>query len=258
MKTKFNRGRKIIKYASLLLLAGGFISACSNADREVELTSHNTLTPAEQEEGWILLFNGENTEGWRGYNQPDFPESGWIAEEGTLRYGPDLGRAGGRAGDIIYDQKFGDFVLQLEWKISGNGNSGIFYLGQEIEGQPIWISAPEMQILDNDGHPDAERGTDGNRKAGSLYDLIPANPQNTKPVGEWNHAEIIVQQGTVVHRQNGEDVLVYEMGTTSWNELIAGSKFSEFSQFGQYKPGYIALQDHSDEVWFRNIKVRVL
>jgi hypothetical protein len=162
-----------------------------NTKAMVVVDSNNMLSAKEQAEGWILMFDGKTNTGWRGYNKTAFPDSGWVASG--------MGEAGGKGGDILYDKKFKDFDLKIEWKISQGGNSGIFYLAQEIPNEPVWKSACEMQVLDNIGHPDARLGKDGNRQAGSLYDLIPAVPQNAKPVGEWNQAEILVYQGTVVH-----------------------------------------------------------
>jgi hypothetical protein len=216
----------------------------------------NTLTEQEEKEGFVLLFDGETASGWRAYNGKTFPENGWVVEEGTLRcIGRGTEDAGMRGGDIVYDRSFRDFHLKIDWRISEGGNSGIFYLAREIEGRPIWHTAPEYQILDNDLHPDASRGEDGNRKASSLYDIIPASPQNTRPAGEWNHAEIIVYRGTVFHRQNGEDVLHYQLGIPQWEEKVAGSKF-DVELFGKYIEGLIGLQDHGDDVWFRNIRIR--
>jgi hypothetical protein len=217
----------------------------------------NSLTPQEQSEGWILMFDGKTTTGWRGYDTTVFPDSGWVVEDGTLRcIGSGMGEAGGKGGDILYDKKFKDFDLKLEWKIDTGGNSGIFYLGQEIPGEPVWKSACEMQVLDNERHPDARLGVDGNRMAGSLYDLIPAVPQNSKPAGQWNTAEILVYQGTVVHWQNGEKVLEYHIGTPDWDKMIKASKFKDFPEFGKYKEGYVALQDHGNNVWYRGIKIK--
>ncbi len=233
--------------------------SCGSASErraEVDKTPPNTLTEQEKEEGFILMFDGETTTGWRSYNGDAFPEQGWVVEEGTLRcIGTGDGQPGIRGGDIVYDGLFKDFHLKVDWKISEEGNSGIFYLGQEIEGRPIWHSAPEFQILDNERHQDAQRGVDGNRKAASLYDILPAVPQNTLPAGEWNHAEIIVYRGSVFHRQNGEDVLEYKLGTPEWEEMVEKSKF-EADLFGKYIEGVIGLQDHGDDVWFRNIKIR--
>jgi hypothetical protein len=222
----------------------------------------NELSQEEKDEGWKLLFDGKNTEGWRGYNKDSFPSQGWVVEDGAIKVqGTGSGEAGG-PGDIIYDEQFKDFELTLEWKVSEGGNSGIFYLAQEIEGEPIYTSAPEMQILDNDKHPDARLGTDGNRQAGSLYDLIPAKPQNAKPVGEWNKISILVYRGTVVHNQNGENVVEYHLWTDNWKEMVKNSKFKDWENFlnagGEDKQGFIGLQDHGDDVWFRNIKIKKL
>lgn len=226
-------------------------------DTMAVVDTNNMLTAKEKAEGWILMFDGTTTNGWRGYNKTAFPDSGWAIDDRTIRcVGSGQGEAGGKGGDIIYDKKFKDFDLKLEWKISQGGNSGIFYLGQEIQNEPVWKSACEMQVLDNIGHPDARLGKDGNRQAGSLYDLIPAVPQNAKPVGEWNTAEILVYQGTVVHFQNGEKVLEYHIGTPDWDKMIKGSKFKEFPEFGKYLDGFIALQDHGNDVWYRNIKIK--
>ena len=219
----------------------------------------NTLSSQEKEDGWLLLFDGKTTDGWRGYNKAAFPDSGWVVGDGTLRcVGSGQGEAGGKGGDILYDKRFKDFRLRLDWKISQGGNSGILYLGKEIDGEPVWKSAPEMQILDNERHPDAMLGKNGNRQAGSLYDLIPADPQNTKPAGEWNNVEIMVYQGTVVHKQNGEVVLEYHLGTPDWDSLIANSKFADYPEFGKYRNGYITLQDHGNDVWFKNIRIKDL
>ena len=222
----------------------------------------NELSQKEKEEGWKLLFDGKTTEGWRGYDKDSFPSQGWIVEDGAIKVqGSGSGEAGG-GGDIIYDEQFKDFELTLEWKVSEGGNSGIFYLAKEIEGEPIYTSAPEMQILDNDKHPDARLGKDGNRQAGSLYDLIPAKPQNAKPVGEWNKVSILVYRGTVVHNQNGENVVEYHLWTDNWKEMVKNSKFKDWENFlnagGEDKQGFIGLQDHGDDVWFRNIKIKKL
>ncbi len=251
------RKTKSITLFIALLVTAFVFQACGpqQAEDQNGEMAINTLTQEEIEEGFFLLFDGETSTGWRGYNRDAFPQGGWVVEDGLLHVqGAGTGEAGGQGGDVIYDQKFRDFHLKLEWKVSPGGNSGIFYLGQEIEGEPIWKSAPEMQILDNERHIDATLGED--RKAGSLYDLIAANPQNTKPAGEWNLAEVMVYRGTVVHRQNGEVVLEYHLGTPDWERMVAESKFAEYPWFGKYEPGYISLQDHGDDVWFRNIRVK--
>ena len=223
----------------------------------------------EEDPNTIVLFDGTSLEGWRGYNKDHVP-SRWTIEDGCLKFS---GSGGGEAqtgegGDIIYAaQKFKNFELELEWKISKGGNSGIFYLAQETAG-PIYISAPECQVLDNENHPDAKLGVDGNRQSSSLYDMIPAKPQNSKPAGEWNKVKILCYKGTVVHYQNDVPVVEYHLWTPQWTEMLQKSKFSEekwpdaFALLnncgGENHEGYIGFQDHGDDVWFRNIKVKVL
>lgn len=218
----------------------------------------NTLSPQEVKDGVILLFDGKTTDQWRGYGKTDFPK-GWVINDNAIQCnGSGKGEAG-QGGDIITKEKFKNFELTLEWKISEGGNSGIFYLAQEIKGEPIWKSAPEMQVLDNVKHPDAKLGKDGNRQAGSLYDLIPAVPQNAKPAGEWNTVKIIVYKGTVIHYQNGVQVLEYHLWTDDWKNMCANSKFKDYKWFvDTATEGYIGLQDHGDDVWYRNIKIKKL
>ncbi|MCF8222421.1 MAG: DUF1080 domain-containing protein [Bacteroidales bacterium] len=246
---------------SLLLIAfiGTSCGSSGTDEKGEEKKAESVETTAD--EGWTILFDGTSTDNFRGYGKEEFPEAGWeITENGELRcIGSGKGEAGGQGGDIITKEKYSNFELSLEWKISEGGNSGIFYLGQELEGKPIYMSAPEMQILDNEKHPDAKLGKDGNRKAGALYDLIPAVPQNAKPAGEWNSVKILVYDGTVVHTQNGENVVEYHLWTDKWKEMCANSKFADWPEFvDPASEGYIGLQDHGNDVWFRNIKVKEL
>ena len=246
---------RVIKLMFVLVLAVAFVS-CGPGKSKKEAEKKSA-----EAEVWTTLFDGTSTEGWRGYNKTTFPEQGWEIVDGTLHcIGSGRGEAGGGGGDIIYDKKFSNFDLKLEWKISEGGNSGIFYLAQEVPGWEIWRTAPEMQVLDNERHPDAQAGKDGNRQAGSLYDLIPAVPQNARPAGEWNTAEIKVYKGSVWHIQNGETVLEYHLWTPEWNDLVAGSKFPALNPdwANVASEGYIGLQDHGDDVWYRNIKIREL
>jgi len=252
-----NQKINIMKKASIVfvLFAMMFVSCTPTAE-------HNQLSKEEKAEGWILLFDGEKTDGWRNYGKVTFP-AGWIIEDGTLKcQGSGRGEAGSNeGGDILYDKKFSNFHLKMDWKISEGGNSGIFYLGKEDQAFPyIWMTAPEMQVLDNERHPDSFLGVDGNRKAGSLYDLIPANPQNAKPAGEWNSIEIISYKGTIVHKMNGATVLEYHLWTPQWNEMVANSKFPSLNETWAdvAAEGFIGLQDHGDDVWFRNLKIKEL
>jgi Domain of Unknown Function (DUF1080). len=218
---------------------------------------------AAANEKWISLFDGKTFNGWRGYSRADMPKA-WTIEDGAIKInGSGQGEAGAKdGGDIIFDRKFKSFELTFEWKVSKGANSGVFYLAQEIQGQPIYMSAPEYQILDNVNHPDAKLGENGNRQSASLYDMIPAVPQNSKPYGEWNTARILVYQGTVVHTQNGKNVLEYHLWTDAWKKMVDNCKFKGVESFinvgGPNHEGYIGLQDHGNDVWFKNIKIRVI
>jgi len=217
----------------------------------------NALTQEEIDEGWVLLFDGETSNGWRGYNKETFPEEGWEIKDGMLRcIDSGRGEAGGKGGDIITEKKYRWFEFKLEWKIAEGGNSGILYLAQEKPDQPIWKSAPEMQILDNEGHP---VGADAIHQAGALYDLIPAEPQNAKPANEWNKVKIFIKEGLVQHWQNGEKVVEYHLWTLDWKKMVINSKFKDYPDFVEpAEEGHIGLQDHGNDVWYRNIKIKEL
>jgi hypothetical protein len=246
---------KLFNSLLVIALTLSFVACGPGKDKK------NAANKSAEPEVWTTLFDGTSTEGWRNYNKATFPETGWEIVDGTLHcIGSGRGEAGGKGGDIIYDKKYSNFDLKLEWKISEGGNSGIFYLAQEVPDWEIYRTAPEMQVLDNERHPDAEAGKDGNRKAGSLYDLIPAVPQNARPAGEWNTAEIKVYKGSVWHIQNGETVLEYHLWTPEWDTLVAGSKFPALNPDWAKvaTEGFIGLQDHGDDVWYRNIQIREL
>jgi hypothetical protein len=207
--------------------------------------------------------------GWRGYDREDVPTAWEINDKAIHIKGSGAGEAGAKdGGDLIFASKFKNFELEMEWKVAKGANSGIFYMIQEVEGQPAYISAPECQVLDNENHPDAKLGKDGNRQSSSLYDMIPAKPQNSKPFGQWNKVKIMCYKGTVVHYQNDEQVLEYHLWTQQWKELLDASKFSKdkwplayellINCGGENKEGFIGLQDHGDDVWFRNIKIKLL
>ena len=224
----------------------------------------------KDKDGYYIIFDGKTFNGWRGYNKDAIPGR-WTVEDGALRFkGSGIGEAQeADGGDIIFTRKFKNFELTFEWKVAKGSNSGVFFYAQEVKGAPIWYSSPEYQILDNENHADALAGENGNRKSASLYDMIPAKPQNAKPFDEWNTGSIIVSKGSVFHKQNGKTVLEYHLWTPKWNEMIKNSKFAPDGEFplaftlltnlgGENKEGYIGFQDHSDDVWYKNIKVKVL
>ncbi|MFZ9717748.1 MAG: 3-keto-disaccharide hydrolase [Chitinophagaceae bacterium] len=206
---------------------------------------------------WVSLFDGKTTAGWHQYGNKPIG-SAWKVVDGTLML--DASNKEGwqvkGGGDIVTDLAFEDFHLQLEWKIAKNGNSGImFYVQETPEFTHPWKTGLEMQVLDNNGHPDAKIIT---HRAGDLYDLISAKPETVKTAGEWNMAEIISSKGQLQFFLNGVKVLETTMWNEAWHNMIAASKFKEFPGFGTYKKGRIALQDHGDDVWFRNIRIKRL
>ena len=218
---------------------------------------HNTLTSKEKKEGWTLLFDGKTIKGWRKHNSTEMAAN-WKIDDQAMKVmrGEQKGR--GQGGDILYGvKKFKDFELSIDWKIEKEGNSGIFFAIVEYPGKPIYYAAPEIQVLDNQYATDNKRD---DHLAGSLYDMLPAVPQNAKPFGQWNTIVIRVKDGKVTHTQNGVKVVEYTLWTPEWYELVAKSKFKDWPGFkeGPAKEGYIGLQDHGYDCWFRNIKIREL
>jgi Domain of Unknown Function (DUF1080) len=207
----------------------------------------------ENKKGWISLFDGKTTKGWHSYGKSVAGEA-WKVEDGSLHL--DAGK-NLSAGDIVTDESFDNFDLKLEWKISKNGNSGIiFYIQDDPKKYDyIWYTGPEMQVLDNDGHSD---GKIIKHRAGNLYDLIEGKEGVVKAVGEWNQVEIISNKGKLDLMLNGVTVVSTTVGDDNWRNLIAGSKFKTKPDFGKVFSGHIGLQDHGNEVWFRDIKIKKL
>jgi hypothetical protein len=219
----------------------------------------NELSGKEKKEGWVLMFNGKDFTGWRQCNGTKMPEN-WIIEDNAMKVFTGEGKKPGQGsnGDIIYSvNKFKNFELSIDWKTSKMGNSGIFYNVREVPGKAIYYAAPEIQVLDN---VDATDNKIGSHLAGSLYDMLPADPKTVKPAGEWNTIVISVLNGKVTHTQNGVKVVEYTLWTPEWDTLVARSKFKTFPGFteGIAREGYIGLQDHGYTIWFRNVKIREL
>ena len=215
---------------------------------------NNTLTAKEKKEGWTLLFDGKTMAGWQKPNTGAIAAN-WIIDDESMKVcrGEQKGR--GQGGDIYFTGKsYLDFELSIDWKAEREANSGIFYY---IEPGKSITSAPEIQVLDNWNATDNKLT---NHLAGSLYDMLPALPQNAKPHGEWNNIVIRVKDGKVSHKQNGVIVCEYTLWTPEWYEMVAKSKFKDWPSFNQgpARGGYIGLQDHGYDVWFRNIKIREL
>ncbi|MDX1617713.1 MAG: DUF1080 domain-containing protein [Balneolaceae bacterium] len=217
---------------------------------------HNSLTNQELAEGWELLFDGESTEHWRMYNGDTFPERGWEVRDGAMVFEPAEMDGAEGSQNIITKRKYENFHLKLEWQLGKGSNSGIFYGVLEQPDQQIYWSAPEMQIVDNDIFY-GDSGTP-EQTAGSLYDLVAAEPQNVNPVGQWNSVEIIVDGAHVEHWQNGEKVVETERWTPEWFEMIRNSKFECHNEFGNIRNGHIGIQDHGGLVKIRNVKIKEL
>jgi hypothetical protein len=214
----------------------------------------NTLTDEETKAGWKLLFDGKTTDGWRGYKMEKAPP-GWQAIDGALvrTKGGEGGKGAGGGDDIVTVNQFDNFELKVEWKIVAGGNSGILYRVTE-DAVTSWHVAPEMQVLDNTRWPDRDK----RQLAGALYDLYAPTKDVTKPAGEWNAARVVARGNRVEHWLNDVKLLEYLRGSDDWNERVAKSKFKDLSQFAKADKGHICLQDHSDRIEFRNIKLRSL
>ncbi|MCH7408996.1 DUF1080 domain-containing protein [Belliella sp. DSM 111904] len=237
------------------MFAASIAFSCGGTQEVREVTIQAEEIEVEPE--WTSLFDGESFDGWKKYGGGEVGKA-WKVQNGTI-YLDATNKADwqtGDGGDIVTEEEFENFHLKLEWKIAENGNSGIiFFVHESDEYSYPWNTGMEMQVLDNDGHPDAKITT---HRAGDLYDLIESSEETVKEVGEWNLAEIIADNGHLELHLNGVKVVETTMWTPEWEELIAGSKFKNMPGFGTFKKGKIALQDHGDEVWFRNIEIKKL
>ncbi len=219
----------------------------------------NTLSPKEQTEGWKLLWDGKTTDGWRGAKLKDFPAKGWKIENGTLEVLPGNGGESANGGDIVTRRTYGNFVLSVDFKITKGANSGIkYFVDPELNKGDGSAIGCEFQILDDLRHPDAKLGVKGNRKLGSLYDLIPAPENKPFDINAWNTAVIVVRGNHVEHYLNGLKLLEYDRNNQEWNALVAYSKYKNWPNFGNLKEGHILLQDHGNQVWFKNVKIKEL
>lgn len=232
----------------LLLAPLALVTAVLTAAAVAHADEPNTLSKLDQARGWRLLFDGKTTDGWRGYKKDRFPEKGWKISDGCLHC-----IDGGGGGDIITTGQYGDFELEIEWKVAPKANSGILYRVAE-KHDAAWQTGPEYQIFD-----DAGNGTkpDAINSAGALYDLYPPPADKpAKPAGEWNTTRIYIRDGLVQHWLNGRKIVQARMGSPEWKQKIAASKFKDFAGFGVLPRGYIALQDHGNDVWYRSIRIR--
>lgn len=231
---------------SFTALCSMLLAACANTPAETAETP-NSLTSAEARDGYELLFDGQSTEHWRGFKKDAFPD-GWVAENGALARLES-------GGDIITREQYSSFDLRLEWKIAPGGNSGIMWHVIESDAvQATYQSGPEMQVLDNAGHP----GVEPFHSAGACYELYAPSVSAAKPIGEWNQARLTVRGDHVEHWLNGVKVCEYTLGSDDWNARVQAGKFASMPHFARSRKGHIALQDHQSLVWYRNLRIRRL
>jgi hypothetical protein len=203
----------------------------------------------------VALFNGKDLDGWHSYGA-GAARPGWVVQDGAIMLDPGNDVEEQTGGDLLTNAQFDDFELELEWKITEGGNSGIFYGVQEIEGQDVaYLTGIEMQVLDDAHHAD---GKNPATSAGACYALYAPLQSMARPVGEFNEVRLIVSDGYVEHWLNGTKIVSYDIGSDDWNARVAKSKFADWPHFAKYRKGHIALQDHTDKVWFRNIRIREL
>ena len=219
---------------------------------------NNRLTDAELEEGWEMLFDGESMDKWRDAQKDAIPGKGWRVEDGILTLHSKVLGMSAKAGDIVTREKYSDFELNVDFKLTAGANSGIKYFVAEMKKAQGLTIGLEYQLLDDDSFTGEEHGRDGNRTVASLYDLIPARNKYAAEIGTWNIARIVSKNRKVEHWLNGRKVLEYERGSEEFRKLVAVSKYNEYDNFGEAEEGHILLQDHPGEVAFRNIKIRRL
>jgi hypothetical protein len=238
------------------ILLGGLLAGTTPTTTKPADPKKETKAVASE---WITLFNGKNTKGWHSYGKETVGKA-WKVEEGGILHLDASNKADWQTnggGDLVHELELQDFHLKLEWKIAPKGNSGIIFWVQDDKSKYdyVWNTGPEMQVLDNDGHGD---GKIIKHRAGNLYDLIAGPEGVVKPVGEWNKAEIVCYRGKLDFYLNGINVVSTTYGDDAWKNMVANSKFKTMPDFGKVFTGHIALQDHGDNVWFKNIMVKKL
>lgn len=256
---------KTVRWKNIKIQTNNLEESRKEVDIDVPEISYlsNELTPSEVRKGWRLLWDGNTTDGWRGAKLDAFPNMGWEIKDGILSVLPSGGAESRNGGDIVTDDSFSDFELSVDFNLTEGANSGIKYFVDpnlnKGEGSAIGL---EFQILDDEKHPDAKEGKNGNRTVGSLYDLIRAENldnsrgKNFKGIGAWNNARIVVKDGHVEHWLNHVKVVEFDRFSQMFNALVEKSKYEQWKDFGRLAEGLILLQDHGDKVSFKSIKVR--
>ena len=251
-----------MKNLLLIVCMATIVFGCKDkAEKTQKEMESERIAEAEAEKPpkeWTLLFDGSSFDGWKEYNKEGVSEN-WKIEDGAMVYYPPADRKKGDAFNLVTEKEYTDFILSLEWKISEGGNSGVFWgVNETPELSEAYQTGPEVQVLDNEKHPDAKNGT--THQAGSLYDMVAPSEDVTKPVGEWNTMVITVnhkeQKGSI--SLNGTDIVDFPVGNEMWNVMVSKSKFADWDHFGKFTTGKIGLQDHGDKVAFKNIKIKEL
>jgi hypothetical protein len=257
---KLIKMQKIFSIISCITLVFALIlfSGCGQgAQREAETPQRNVLSEAEIADGWELLFDGKTTSGWRGFQKEDLTiDEGWYVHNGELAA---AGTGGDIGGDIVTNRKFRNFIFETEWRIDNGGNSGIFYLVGENGYKAVYETGPEYQLLDDLGFMNTSSEPEPWHMTGANYGMhAPSDPEAFKPATNPNTTRIVVNNGHVEHWLNGVKVVEYELWSDEWKELVASGKWADFPDYGRYREGHIALQDHGSRVWFWNMKIKEL
>ncbi len=245
----------------IVFIAATIFSCKDKTEKSQEEMTAERVEEAEAEkppQEWTVLFDGTSFDGWKEF-QSDGVSDNWKIEDGAMVFHPPKNRPEGEIYDLVTEKEFTNFILSLDWKISEAGNSGVMWGVQEDgDFEKPYHTGPEIQVLDNEKHPDAKAGT--THQAGALYDMIAPSKDVTKPVGEWNTMIITVNNdkktGSV--ELNGEEVVTFPVGNEMWNVMVSKSKFADWDGFGKFIQGKIALQDHGDMVSYRDIKIKEL
>jgi hypothetical protein len=251
--------RRPVRLVFRLAMLISILMVVAFAQKKMPLSQQNSLSGKEKAAGWHLLFDGKTMNGWRGAYMDSLPKKGWQVSDGMLVVNESGGGEAAFGGDIVTNEQYASFELKVDFKLTEGANSGIkYFVTEQLPKTPGSAIGCEYQLLDDAKHPDAKLGINGNRTLASLYDVMPAHDKKVYPIGEWNHARILVKGKHVEHWLNGVKVLEYERGGKEFLAHKAESKFKDRPDFGEAKEGHILLQDHGNQVFFRNIKIRTI
>lgn len=251
-----------MKKIGLLVIGVLMVSSCNNMAKTAEEKPSDDIVEVKTEVktqitgDWEVLFDGTNFDQWRGYNKDGMYPEWTIEEDGSMKFTP--GEKGGK--NIITKNKYKNFTLSLEWKVTERGNSGIFWsVFEDAKFKEAYATGPEIQVLDNERHPDSFVA-EGTHKAGSLYDMIMCPPELINPAMEWNHVLLTIdhEKNLGALKMNGKEAFTFPVHGPEWDAMIKNSKFNGWEGFGEYHEGHLGLQDHNDIVWFRDIKIKQL